>query len=327
MGRRILAIILILLSLCIFIAIPIIAFTPAGTQFMTSAGLADAPTATPTLIPTTPTPVPTPKPVLTPHGPLPKVDAKASYLLDMDSGRTLLDVRGETPLPMASTTKMMTALIAIQTGKLNQVITIKQDAVDEYLLHNGSNAGLQVGEKLTLKDLLYALMVPSGDDAAVAIADGLAGSQANFVIWMNLFAQRHQLYQTHFADPDGLNWRDSPNHYSTAADLTHLAQYAMHIPLFAQIVKTKTYSIPATTDHGPHTWTSTNLNLLTNYGGMQGIKTGHTDAAGFCLVFAATRKGHHLVGTILDSTQDFRDPDTIKILDWGFALPVLPPAA
>jgi D-alanyl-D-alanine carboxypeptidase (penicillin-binding protein 5/6) len=262
------------------------------------------------------------------HGPLPKTSAKAIYLVDMDSGHVLINIDAETPLPMASTTKIMTALIAIQTGNLGQTITIQQDAVNESVLHNGSNAQLQAGEKIKLKDLLYALLLPSGDDAAVAIADGLGESEANFVTWMNLFAQRHHLYQTHYADPDGLNWRGSPNHYSTAADLTTLAEYAMQVPLFAQIVKTQTYSIPATAEHIAHTWYNTNNALLTAYPGMLGIKTGTTDAAGYCLVFAAIRHGHHLVGTILNSqSESLRVDDTEKVLNWAFALPMRPPVA
>jgi D-alanyl-D-alanine carboxypeptidase (penicillin-binding protein 5/6) len=324
MQRRIFAAILLLLSVCILIATPILAFTSSGNHLLAQVGI-DVVTPAPTPASFIPKPQPPLQPVLTPHGPLPKVSATSFYLLDMDTGRVLADVNGEEVRPMASTTKMMTAIVAIQTGRLDQVITVKQDAVDEYLLHDGSNAGLQVGEQLTLKDLLYALMLPSGDDAAVAIADGLAGSEANFVHWMNLYAQRHHLYQTSFADPDGLNWRDSPDHYSTAADLTNLAAYAMRIPLFAQIVKTRTYTIAATAQHGPHQWQNTNT-LLSTYPGMLGIKTGTTDAAGYCLVFSATRNGHHLVGTILNSaTEGTRIQDTTKLLNWGFALPMQSP--
>jgi D-alanyl-D-alanine carboxypeptidase (penicillin-binding protein 5/6) len=243
----------------------------------------------------------------------------------MDTGHTLADVNGEKPLPMASTTKIMTALIAIRTGDLNQLITIKQDAYDEYFEHDGSNAGLAVGEQLTLKDLLYALMVPSGDDAAIAIADALGGTTDNFVQWMNLFAYRLHLFQTHYADPDGLNWHNDPDHYTTAADLTRLADYAMQIPLFAQIVQTQSYSIAASAQHSAHSWKTTNT-LLATYTGMLGIKTGHTDAAGYCLVFAAEQNGHHLIGTVLHSASEVqRDKDANMLLNWGFALPLLPP--
>jgi D-alanyl-D-alanine carboxypeptidase (penicillin-binding protein 5/6) len=244
----------------------------------------------------------------------------------MDTGNVLVDVNGEETLPMASTTKIMTALIAIEAGNLNEPVTVQQDAYDESWLHDGSNAGLQVGETLTLKDMLYALITPSGDDAAVAIADTIGGSEDNFVQLMNLFAYRLRLFRTHYADPDGLNWQDSPDHYSSASDLTRLALYAMRIPLFAQVVRTPSYSIPATAQHLAHTWDTTNP-LLTTYPGLLGIKTGYTDAAGRCLVFAAERNGHHLIGTILGSPSETqRDQDATTLLNWGFSLPVLPPS-
>jgi len=324
MGRRTLATLLLTLALIIALGAPILAFTPFGTHMLVTTGLI-APTPTPTPIPIPPTPIPTPRPILTAQGPLPKISAQAAYLLDMDTSNVLANVHGTTPLPMASTTKIMTALIAIQTADLNQLITVKQDAQDEYQMHNGSNAGLTVGEQLTLKDLLYALLVPSGDDAAIAIADGLGGTTENFVQRMNLFTYHLRLFQTHYADPDGLNWHNSPDHYTTAADLTRLGRYAMSIPLFAQIVQTQTYSISATAQHRAHIWKTSNT-LLATYQGMIGIKTGHTDAAGYCLVFAALRNGHHLIGTVLGSPSDAqRSQDVRALLNWGFGLPLLPP--
>jgi D-alanyl-D-alanine carboxypeptidase (penicillin-binding protein 5/6) len=247
----------------------------------------------------------------------------------MDTGHVLADIHGEQPLPMASTTKIMTALIAIQTANLDQFVTIGQDAYDEVHLRDGSSAQLVVGDQLTLKDLLYGLMLPSGDDAAIAIADALAGSPENFVQRMNLFAYRLHLFQTHYLDPDGLtiytaNGPD-PDHYSTAADLTRLARYAMSIPLFAQIVKTPLYTVAATALHHAYHWTTTNT-LLEAYPGATGIKTGYTVEAGYCLVFSATRNDHHLIGTVLDDTDDaHRFNDAKALLDWGFSLPLLPP--
>nr|MBA2393606.1 D-alanyl-D-alanine carboxypeptidase [Ktedonobacteraceae bacterium] len=149
----------------------------------------------------------------------------------------------------------------------------------------------------------------------------------HFVTLMNLFSERLHLFQTHYDNPHGLNLIGDQEHYTSASDLTRLAQYAMRIPLFAQIVQTKTYNLPATTKHPVHTWTNTDT-LLGTYAGIIGIKTGHTDAAGWCLVFAATRTGHHLVGVVLnDPTEALRDQDTRSLLNWGFALPMLPPAA
>ena len=251
-------------------------------------------------------------------------------MLDNDTGHILDDQNGERPLPMASTTKIMTALIAIQTGDLNQVVTIHQDAINEAILHNGSNAKLRVGDRLTLKDLLYGLMLPSGDDAAVAIADAVGGSTPHFVNTMNLFAYRLRLFQTHYINPDGLTYYEAngqpvPGHYTTAYDLVRLARYAMTIPLFAQIVSSPHYQLAATSAHHSYSWDNTNT-LLTTYTGATGIKTGFTNEAGGCLVFSATRARHHLIGVVLHSLDEaHRITDAKILLDWGFALPLLPP--
>lgn len=327
MDRRILGAILIVLALALIVLVPILVFTPGGEQLLVSSGLvAPTPTPSPTLIPVTPTPIPSPSPVLTVQGAPPHLSAKAAYLVDMNNQHVLFDSNGEKALPMASTTKIMTALIALQTGKLDQVITVKQDAIDR-VGNIGSNAGLRVGEKLTLKDLLYALLVPSGDDAATVIADALAGSPEQFVQRMNLFTVRLRLFQTHYTNADGLtlDFQTNTEHYTSAADLVRLTTYAMKNPLFAQIVRTKSYTLAANAQHGAHTWNTTN-DLLASYNGMLGIKTGHTWEAGYCLVFAAERNGHHLIGAILNTpTPETRNSDTRKLLDWGFALPMRAP--
>jgi D-alanyl-D-alanine carboxypeptidase (penicillin-binding protein 5/6) len=327
-GRRIIAVVLMFLAVCLIILAPLLAFTSLGTRVLASTGAIPEPTPTfaPFIDPTTPTP--TPLPALVVHGPMPHIDATAFYLVDMDTDDVLVNINGNKSLPMASTTKIMTALLAIEAGNPNQMVPINQEAVDEALLHDGSNAGLQVGEEFPLKDMLYWLLLPSGDDAAVAIANALGGgSQANFVEHMNLLAYRLHLFQTHYADPDGLNWRGSPDHYSSAADLTHLAMYAMQIPTFAQIVKTTSFSVAATAQHLAHKCINTDT-MLTAYPGMLGIKTGHTDAAGWCLVFAAEHNGHRLIGTILGSPSEAqRNNDVTAMLDWGFSLPIAPSTA
>jgi D-alanyl-D-alanine carboxypeptidase (penicillin-binding protein 5/6) len=341
MKRRVLAIILLIIGLIIAIMTPVLAFTPVGASL---GAINRAPTATPTLIPYTPTPPPKPTPVLTVVGKPPKVSAKAAYLLDGDTGNTLADINGETPLPMASTTKIMTAYIAIQTGDLNMPITVHQDAIDEAINNDGSRAYLRVGDQISLKDLLYALLLPSGDDAAIVIADGIAGSPANFVRIMNAVAYRLHLYQTHYINPDGLTYYSDqahtiplPENHTSAYDLVRLAHDAMQLPLFAQIVRTVKYMLPATSAHGAYTWLSTNDLLSATaldglptdiYPGATGIKTGFTLEAGYCLVFSATRNGHHLIGVLLFSTntlyhQRFRDAKTL--LDWGFGLPMRVP--
>lgn len=270
-----------------------------------------------------PTPTPQPTPILTVNGPAPAVNATAAYIVDNHTDHVLLDLNGETPLPMASTTKIMTALIALQSNDLNQPIPVTQDAVDHVVIDGGSSAGLVVGDVLSLKDMLYALLLPSGDDAAFAIADALGG-QANFIQRMNIFAYRLHLFQTHFSNVDGLTLDDQP-HYTSASDLVRLAQHAMQNPLFAKIVRTPAYWIPATAQHNAYAWQTTNL-LLLNYKGMIGIKTGHTDAAGWCLVFDVQQKQQDLIGVILGSPDEpQRDQDVVTLLNWAFALPLLPP--
>ncbi|MHB8600153.1 MAG: D-alanyl-D-alanine carboxypeptidase family protein [Ktedonobacteraceae bacterium] len=341
MKRRILAIILLILAIIIGILTSVLAFTPVGASLANGLG-ANAPTATPTLIPYIPTPPPKPTPVLTVVGKPPTVSAKAAYLLDGDTGNTLADINGETPLPMASTTKIMTAYIAIQTADLNTTFTVHQDAVNEWVNNGGSSAFLQVGDQLSLKDLLYALLLPSGDDAAIVIADGIAGSPANFVHIMNTVAYRLHLYQTHYTNPDGLVYQNAngqplPGNVTSAYDLVRLAHDTMQLPLFAQIVGTVKYALPASATHHAYTWFNTNDLLSATaldgipadvYPGATGIKTGFTLEAGYCLVFSATRNGHHLIGVVLFSTntlyhQRFRDAKTL--LNWGFGLPVKVP--
>ncbi len=327
MGRRIVGSILLVIALMIVVAIPVLAFTPFGNHALQNMGITVSSSPSPIVF--TPTPVPSPSPVLTAQNQPPAIQAKYAYLLDADTGNVLADIDGEVPAQMASTTKIMTALIAIQTGNLKQIVTVQQNAYNEVVLHDGSSAGLVVGDQLSLKDLLYGLMLPSGDDAAIAIADALGGPTA-FVQRMNLFAYRLHLFQTHYLNPDGLNYNPYglpiADHHTTAANLAHLAAYAMSVPLFAQIVSTQQYVVPPTEFHHGYKWVNINA-LLTNYTGATGIKTGFTPQAGYCLVFSATRDGHHLIGVVLDSpTEQSRFTDATTLLNWGFALPLMPPA-
>jgi serine-type D-Ala-D-Ala carboxypeptidase (penicillin-binding protein 5/6) len=237
--------------------------------------------------PMPPAPSPTPRPVLTVRGTPPQLEAEAVYLIDMDTDYILDNMNGTKPLPMASTTKIMTALIAIQTENLNQPVTVTQGELNQ-VPPDASSAHLVAGDTLTLRQLLYGLMLPSGDDAALVIANAVGGSTANFVQRMNLFAYHLHLFQTHYTNPHGLNPASDDEHYTSAVDLARLTQYALKLPDFSQIVQTQNYQLPATSQHHSYTWTNTNT-MLTTYYGMLGVKTGHTDAAGYCLVFAAAR--------------------------------------
>ena len=328
MLRRTTAIILLAIAICLLVSVPVLAFTPLGAKLMGSAGQpTPQPTYAPTFLKFTPVATPKPTPILTPNGKPPAITANEAMLVDEDSGHILYDLNGEHAQPMASTTKIMTAVIAIQTANLNTLITVHQDAVNEVVNNGGSTANLKAGEQLKLQDLLYGLLVPSGDDAAIAIADALGGSAQNFVHEMNVYAYRLRLFQTHFINPDGLTYYDAnnqpiPGHYTTAYDLARLAQYAMSLPLFAKIVSTPHYNVPASATNNAHSWDNTNT-LLATYTGTTGIKTGFTLEAGGCLVFSATRNGHHLLGVVLHSIPEIdRFSDAKLLLDWGFSLPL-----
>ena len=293
---------------------PLLAFTPVGSRITHSLAT-----------PPTPTPILSLKAVGTP----PTVQAQAAYLIDADTGQTLDNVQGTQRLPMASTTKIMTAILTIETANLDQMVTIKQDAIDEVMNNQGSTAGLVVGDQIRLRDLLYGLLLPSGDDAAIAIADAVGGSSANFVQMMNHYAQQLGLTQTHYINPDGLTYLNAqkqpdPNQYTTAADLVRLARHALNNEIFAQLVQLQHYVLFPTSAHHKYVWDGIDA-LLSTYPGATGVKTGFTTEAGYCLVFSATNGKHHLIGALLHEPDDNqRFVDARSLLDWGFALPQAP---
>lgn len=317
MKRYIVATVLSVIALEVLFAIPIMVLTPLGSKVIAAVN---------------PIPTPTPLPVLNALGSkAPTLKSPVAYLLDADTNDTLLSVRGTERRPMASTTKIMTAIIALQTGNPAQIVTVKQDAVTEVVKNIGSNARLKVGDKLSLIDMLYGLMLPSGDDAAIAIADTLSGSAANFVKTMNQYAHKLHLNNTHYINPDGLTYYDGPNkqadpnEYTTAADLAQLARYALRNPIFAQIVQTQQFILPASHDHGAYDWVNTNETLYT-YPGMLGVKTGYTVEAGYCLVFAARNATHMLIGVVMqEKNANDRFSDAPTLLNWGMSLPLAEP--
>jgi D-alanyl-D-alanine carboxypeptidase (penicillin-binding protein 5/6) len=251
------------------------------------------------------------------------IQATSACLLDANSNSLLVDIRGQQRLPIASTTKIMTAIIAIEEADLHETITIEQEVIDEIIRIDGfRGAGLVAGDSIMLKDLLYAMLLPSGDEAALTIARFIGGTMAGFVNLMNDYAKRLHLTQTHYSNPCGFAYRERhADHYSTARDLVHLARYALANPLFAQVVQLQRYILPATPLHRAYTWETTN-SLLCCYAGATGIKTGYGPLAGYCLVFSATSPDRHLIGAILQSKGAAqRLEDTRQLLDWGFSLP------
>jgi D-alanyl-D-alanine carboxypeptidase (penicillin-binding protein 5/6) len=240
------------------------------------------------------------------------------YLLNPDTRGVYAQQNADNIRAQASTTKMMTALVAVSTLPLETRITVGPDTMIPASF-NASVASLRVGDVLTLRELLYALLLPSGDDAAIAIADGVAGSQASFVQLMNAQASQLGLTHTHYANVHGL---DDPQQYSSARDLALLAARALDEPAIATVVATPTFDLPATADHAAYTFKTTNR-LLTDYAypGVIGVKTGFTDNAGHCLVFAAVTPQGRLIGVVLNEPNDpARFVDARALLDWGFAL-------
>lgn len=285
-----------------------------GTVPTSTFGPTDTPIPMPTPSPTPfPTPTPTPSPMPSPT-PTPIAHSAAAFVMDADTGKVLFNLNSRSHLPIASTTKIMTALIAIENASLDARVTVQQSELAE-VPAGMSLAYLRAGDQIKMRDLLYGLLVPSGSDAAVVIAHAVAGTTAAFVTMMNNKAVALQLSDTHYSNPHGFS---APDHYSSAADLTHLAQYAMRNALFAQIVAQSQYEVPATLYTHRYLWSNTNT-LLASYAGMDGIKTGSSDDAGYCMVFSARRNGHHLVGAELHAQPDMLFPDVMRLLDLGFA--------
>ena len=256
----------------------------------------------------------------------PSVTATAAYVYDPDLGFVYYAKDADQELPMASCTKIMTALLAVERGNLDQMVTIGPDAA-ALAGPGNSHMGVSQGEKISLRDLLYGLMLPSGNDAAVAIADAIGGNVPNFVAMMNARGQQLGLTHTHFENPHGL---DAQGHYTTARDLAVLAAAAMRNPTIVQIASTYRYTIPATSTHKAFTLiTGDDIipGARSPYPGAIGVKPGFTGNAGYCQAFAAIRHGHLIVGTVLGEPDwRVRLTDMRKLLDWGFAEENIPAA-
>ena len=221
------------------------------------------------------------------------VSAKSAILLDGQTGRVLYEKNPDEKSLIASTTKIMTALVVCEQANVLDRVRIPKEAVGI----EGSSMYLQVGEVLTVQELLYGLMLRSGNDAAVALAIYCGGTVEGFAELMNDKAHRLGLENTHFVNPNGL---DSPGHYSTARDLAVLAAYAMENPIFAKTVSTKTISF------GNRTLRNHNK-LLWLLEGADGVKTGFTKAAGRILVSSCTRQGRRLIAVTINDGNDWHD--------------------
>ncbi len=232
----------------------------------------------------------------------PGISAEAAILMDAESGRILYERDAHSKRLIASTTKLMTALVAVgSTPDLEKVIEMKLEYQAE-----GSSMYLKVGEKLTLKELLYGLLLASGNDAALAIAGGCAGDVETFVGWMNEWAADLGMENTHFANPNGL---DHEEHYSTAYDMALLAQAVLEEETLREMVATRSITAAgrSLTNHNK---------LLWQYEGCRGMKTGYTDAAGRTLVSCATRGNQTLICVTLKDRDDWKDH--AALFDYGF---------
>jgi D-alanyl-D-alanine carboxypeptidase (penicillin-binding protein 5/6) len=242
----------------------------------------------------------------------PAVTATAALVLDADSGLVLYSKDAGKRLPMASTTKIMTAILVLESLDLETKVMVSRNAH----FQTGSVVGLQALEVVTVEQLLYGLLVPSGNDAAVALAEETSGSVAKFVAKMNQRAQAMGLTNTRFQNPSGLG---ATNHYSSCTDLATMAREAMKNPLFRKIVDTPVYYLPhPTPGASPRELKNSNV-LLTKYDWVNGVKTGNTPNAGYGVVASGTREGVSLLVVLLGAKDDpTRWSEVEALFDYGF---------
>ncbi len=237
------------------------------------------------------------------------VSAKSAILINGESGQVLYEKDADRRLPMASTTKIMTAIVALENCPIDRIVSISPIAVGT----EGSSIYLYEGEELTMEQLLYALLLESANDAAVAIAVEVGGDIDGFAKMMNDKADELGLTDTHFDNPHGL---DSSSHYTTARELAKITEYAMKNEKFAEIVSTYKKVIPLNSTEGVRLLLNHNR-LLKYYDGTVGVKTGYTKKSGRCLVSAAKRDGIFLICVTLDAPNDWSDHK--NLFDYGFS--------
>jgi serine-type D-Ala-D-Ala carboxypeptidase (penicillin-binding protein 5/6) len=251
------------------------------------------------------------------------VQARGAVLADAATG-TLLWSRGpDTELPIGSITKVMTALVVIRAGDLDREIQVPKGVIAYVSKYGGESAGLHPGDVLTAQELLEAMLIPSGCDAAYTLATAYGPGMTAFLGKMNATARQLGMLHTHFTSPDGLPYPTEYSTYSTPADLLTLGLAAMKSAVFRSIVAQPFYQLTKGPGHHAYWWNNTN-DLIGSYPGANGIKTGYTDAALHCLLFSASRGGLNLIGVVLGSpaTSPAAGAEAAaKILNWGFSLP------
>ncbi|WML59883.1 D-alanyl-D-alanine carboxypeptidase family protein [Neobacillus sp. PS2-9] len=237
------------------------------------------------------------------------VSAASAVLIEQKTGRVLFEKDAHTKRRIASITKIMTAILAIESGKMNQYVTVSEKATRA----EGSSVYLKPGEKIKLNDLVYGLMLRSGNDTAVAIAEYVGGSVDGFAFLMNQKAREIGMYNSHFSNPHGLD--DHENHYSTAYDMAILMRYAMQNKTFEKISGTKVHRAPNPSEKWDRVWKNKNR-LLSKYKFCTGGKTGYTKRAKRTLVTTATKGDMKLIAVTLNGPDDWNDH--ISMYEGGF---------
>lgn len=250
---------------------------------------------------------------LTPTATPPVIKARAAIVLDLDSGKTLFALDAHGRYPPASLTKVMTALVALDTLRLDQVLTVP--ASINQLPWDSTRMGLRAGERLTVRELMYGLFLNSGNDAAITLSEA-AMPRAAFVARMNARAAALAMGDSHFVNPIGL---DDAGLYASAADLAKAAiELRLRFPEVAAMAAVPAMTLPAGATH--HAFKLYNLNdLIRKYPGATGLKTGWTGRAGGCLIATATRDGRHLLAVVMGSPRVF--DEAAALLDYGFTSP------
>lgn len=239
----------------------------------------------------------------------PVLNSRIAIAYDRKSGNVIWGKNENKRTAMASTTKIMTAIILIENVDLNKMVTVSAKAAGT----GGSRLGLKRNDKISLRDLLYGLMLKSGNDSAVAIAEEVGGSIEGFAEMMNSKAAELGLENTHFVTPHGL---DNSEHYTTAFELAKLADYALKNEMFAKVVGTKNYTV--TINGYPKNISNTN-ELLGYLNGVYGVKTGFTNNAGRCLVTSVNRNNFDIITVVLQAdTKKFRTTDSIKLIEYVY---------
>jgi serine-type D-Ala-D-Ala carboxypeptidase (penicillin-binding protein 5/6) len=243
-------------------------------------------------------------------------------LVDVATGVRLWGDHPYIARPMGSITKVMTALVVLKAGDLSRKIRVSSAAVRYVRSTGASSAGLIAGDVLTARQLLEAMLLPSGCDAAYMLATAYGPGRAAFIQKMNAMARSMSLMSSHFSSFDGMPFPTEYSTYSSPADLVRIGVRAMRNPVFRSIVAQRRFYLPATAAHHAYLWRTTN-GLIGSYPGAIGIKTGNTIAAGYCLLFEARRNGRTLIGVVLHA-----DPSSgglasavaaaVKVLNWGF---------